>query len=396
MSYFLENTKGEIVRALNWTPESNEDLLHILQRHDNGRIEASSDLTYLEQQDVQYTLIKTFSKLNLDQKFFNAAGYGSVRLVENAKHVLPSVQLQEDDEKKFVTILKKTTVASVLLSSVIVGLSFVVSSPKTEEPRVVEIFERPKKEIVNLPNEPKKQLRQVVSPSSKKITPRIAKNQTLRKATKPVNNKISINQTGALSVLGSLSSGNQKGGLNLNKVKSSAGIGQGGTEGSGGMQTSIYSKGLVAAPLGTGQRAQGAGGYGTRGKGGGQAGYGKISIVGSAGSFFQPVETDALVEGGLDKNEIAAVIQRHLGEVRYCYEQGLQQKPNLAGRVSMKFIIGANGKVSIANVSSSNLGSPSVEGCIRDRLKTWLFPQPRGGVNVKVSYPFMLRRVSDS
>jgi len=39
----------------------------------------------------------------------------------------------------------------------------------------------------------------------------------------------------------------------------------GGTQGSGGIQQSLYAKGLVATPLAR-ARAQGAGGYGTREK----------------------------------------------------------------------------------------------------------------------------------
>jgi hypothetical protein len=184
--------------------------------------------------------------------------------------------------------------------------------------------------------------------------------------------------------------------LQLDLAQASAGIGRGGSQGSGGVQTSVYSKGLFAAPLGSGGKVNGAGGYGTKGKGGGRAGYGQVSLIGAGNSFFQPVESEAWVEGGLDRNEIAAVINRHLSEVRYCYEQGLQTKPGLSGRLSMKFMIGPRGAVTVAQVQNSSLGHVPVENCIRDRLKTWNFPQPQGGVTVKVSYPFILRRVSDS
>src|SRR5690606_40452767 len=120
------------------------------------------------------------------------------------------------------------------------------------------------------------------------------------------------------------------------------------------------------------------------------AGYGQLSLVGSSGSFFQPVKSEALVEGGLTRNEIAAVIERHIGEIRYCYEQGLQTNPKMGGRVSMKFFIAANGYVSSANITNTSLHSKLVENCITTRLKTWKFPNPRGGVIVKVNYPFVL------
>jgi TonB family protein len=185
-----------------------------------------------------------------------------------------------------------------------------------------------------------------------------------------------------------------QGGIALDVAKSSRGPGLGGTQGSGGVQTSIYSKGLVANPLGAGGRANGAGGYGTKGKGGGQAGYGSLSLVGSSNAYFQPVEREAFVEGGLDRDQISEVIQRHIGEVRYCYEQGLQGQPGLSGRVAVKFIINGNGVVSLAGISRSSLRSDQIETCIVQRLKSWKFPEPRGGVNVKVTYPFLLKRTS--
>lgn len=203
-------------------------------------------------------------------------------------------------------------------------------------------------------------------------------------------------QSGVLGVLGSLKTSRQQGGLKLSNADTSSGIGRGGSAGSGGVQTSTYSKGMFSSPLGTGGKVNGAGGYGTKGKGGGQAGYGQVSLVGAGGSYFQAVESEAWVEGGLDRNEIAAVINRHISEVRYCYEKGLQSKPSLSGRLSMKFYIGPKGSVTLAQVANSSLGHAAVENCIQNRLKTWQFPQPQGGVTVKVSYPFVLRRVSDT
>jgi hypothetical protein len=179
-------------------------------------------------------------------------------------------------------------------------------------------------------------------------------------------------------------------------MKTSHGVGLGGTQGSGGVQTTLYGQGLIASPLGPQARANGAGGYGTHGKGGGEAGYGKMSLVGSSSGFFQPIENEESVEGGLDRDEIAAVIQRHLGQIRFCYEEGLQVKPNLNGRVAIRFFINPQGYVSTANISSTSMHSNQVEGCIVGKLKTWKFPEPRGGVIVKVTYPFVLRRVSQS
>ncbi|HVK61699.1 MAG TPA: AgmX/PglI C-terminal domain-containing protein, partial [Bdellovibrionales bacterium] len=161
------------------------------------------------------------------------------------------------------------------------------------------------------------------------------------------------------------------------------------------VQTTLYGKGLVAAPLGAGANVNGGGGYGTKGRGGGQAGYGKMSLIGSAGTSVLPLGHEALIEGGLDMSSIEDVILRNMAQVRYCYEQGLQVKPSLKGRVKVSFVIGARGRVRTAGVANTTLGSNQVESCIVSRLKTWKFPQPEGGFDVKVSYPFSLQRASN-
>jgi hypothetical protein len=144
--------------------------------------------------------------------------------------------------------------------------------------------------------------------------------------------------------------------------------------------------------LGAGGNVQGAGGYGTKGKGGGQSGYGKLSLTGSSGAMPIPLGQEASVAKGLDKDMIAAVIQKNLGQVRFCYEQGLQSDAKLSGRVAIDFTIGGNGLVKTAGVENTTLNSKMIEDCLVMRLKTWKFPLPEGGVDVKVSYPFVLRR----
>ena len=49
------------------------------------------------------------------------------------------------------------------------------------------------------------------------------------------------------------------------------------------------------------------------------------------------------VRGSLSKEVIRRIIHRHINEVRFCYEQELNQRPDLQGRVSIKFIISPTG-----------------------------------------------------
>ena len=125
----------------------------------------------------------------------------------------------------------------------------------------------------------------------------------------PVKKAELVKRSGALSALGSLRSGKQRGGLNLGAVNTTAGVGLGGTGGSGGVQTSLYGKGITSAPLGPGANIAGGGGYGTKGKGGGQAGYGSLSLVGSSGGTPVPLGAEAEVASGLDRSAIDEVIR---------------------------------------------------------------------------------------
>ena len=255
-------------------------------------------------------------------------------------------------------------------------------------------------------------------------------------------NEEHMNQIGALGALTgpTVKGGNGgHGGLNLQAVGNEKGSGAGGKgfggfgsnggggHGLGGLGTghgsglanAMYGKGLIAAPFGDGSPAPGSGGYGTRGRMGGGAqgaGYGSETVVGSwkgtgpkgngpagsgvgngdpNGSPFGSVDgddEDAIVTGGLDMEQIRMVINRNIGQIRYCYEQGLQKEPHLSGRVTVRFQIGGGGRVSLANVRNSSVHSAAVEGCIASKVHGWQFPKPQGGVSVAVTYPFLLNR----
>ena len=98
------------------------------------------------------------------------------------------------------------------------------------------------------------------------------------------------------------------------------------------------------------------------------------------------------VRGSLSKEVIRRIIHRHINEVRFCYEQELNQRPDLQGRVSIKFIISPTGAVQTAAKADSSLGNAKVEGCIVNAVRRWVFPSPEGGGIVVVTYPFVLEQ----
>jgi hypothetical protein len=101
-----------------------------------------------------------------------------------------------------------------------------------------------------------------------------------------------------------------------------------------------------------------------------------------------PVE----VRGSLSKEVIRRVIHRNLAQVRFCYEQGLAKRPDLAGRVSIQFMIAPSGAVQQAVVAHNALGSAETAECMALAVRRWNFPAPDGGGYVTVTYPFMFEQ----
>ena len=91
------------------------------------------------------------------------------------------------------------------------------------------------------------------------------------------------------------------------------------------------------------------------------------------------------VSGRLPPEVIQRIVRQNFGRFRLCYENGLRNNPNLAGRVSVSFTIGRDG--SVGSVSGGgDLPDAGVIGCVTKGFYGLSFPHPEGGV-VKVSYP---------
>ena len=105
------------------------------------------------------------------------------------------------------------------------------------------------------------------------------------------------------------------------------------------------------------------------------------------------MSAESEIDGGLDKAAVDAVVRRNKGQIQYCYERSLQSKPSLAGRVNLRWTIAASGRVSSIGVVSNSLADQNVVNCMMSKVRSWQFPKPVGGVNVKVTqYPFDLRK----
>ncbi len=369
----LYNKEGNVLRVYPWKkPET----LWVVFRKDTRRLEVMTSLDRLKKEKVPFETLARASGDHLLHQPLKVGNFGHLELVKRGE-ISPVIQSElisrSSGDRKFLFF----SVLFYLLVGFLLNNGFM----SDEVPEEVE-GER-KREIVRVVHK-------------KLEIPRSDSRRTLIVSLAGVSKKTdskadSLRRRGAfLAALGQLKKGHQRGGgLDMGNVQSTSGPGvEGHQEGGGGVQTSIYGEGLVAAPLGSGSRVKGGGGYGTKGKGGGKAGFGSLSMVGSTGVSMRPVSGEASVGGGLDHRLVADVVRRHLGQIRFCYEQGLQLNASLSGRVVVFWVIDANGRVRFAKTKDTSLNNKSVEDCLLRRLRTWKFPIPGNNREVKVSFPF--------
>ena len=136
---------------------------------------------------------------------------------------------------------------------------------------------------------------------------------------------------------------------------------------------------------------RGAGQIVTAGRyGGSGTGYGR-----EAGGMGRGRERDMLglgtpvVMGSLPADVIRRIINENKAQIRHCYEKELQKNQSLAGRIAVRWIIGATGSVTYVMIKESVMRNANVEACMMSRIKTWKFPMPAGGGQVEVNYPFV-------
>lgn len=400
----LENTLGQKVRTFAVGAES----FNLVYLKNSRRVEAFVQLDVLENENVDYTLLQRVDLSQFSADGVQLAGLGRLRLYPSSGvQDSPSYELADENENEN---LKAITQKSALTHLVAVFLLMLGSwlwnhyAAKKVEPPLVTITlpSVPQQKIVKESRPHVKVSKTKIKPTNKVYRPQVQK-KLLTKQYKVAKTALAkdVRRIGALAALGGLAKGHKGAeGLDMHSLKNirAAGVGAGGggigNMGRGGARGYMPGNGLIAGSAGEGARAQGAGGYGTRGSGGGRAGYGKISLVGGTSAVSLPMDDEATVEGGLDRDQIIAVINRNKGQIIYCYEKGLQAKPSIGGRVSVSFVIGPAGRITTANIAESSLGSNMVENCMLGKMKSWQFPQPVGRVNVDVLYPFELMRVS--
>lgn len=156
--------------------------------------------------------------------------------------------------------------------------------------------------------------------------------------------------------------------------------------------------GMMGAGMGGGGgSALGMGGLGSKGRGGWGSGYMRGALGGGAakgkhGSNMAKVDQGAIgIQGALDKGIIQKIIEKHLNQIRFCYQKELNKNPNLYGKITVKFTISGNGTVSQSSIATTTMRNNAVEDCVVRVMRNIIFPAPKNGGIVIVNYPFVFK-----
>jgi hypothetical protein len=121
-----------------------------------------------------------------------------------------------------------------------------------------------------------------------------------------------------------------------------------------------------------------------------QGGLGEKVKQGSfRGATIRLVKREVEIRGGLDPAVIRQIIEERLPEVRYCYETALLKETNLQGKIAASWTIQADGSVTGLTSESDEIKANVLHPCIKEQIKNWKFPSPKGGGVVHVKYPFL-------
>ena len=105
------------------------------------------------------------------------------------------------------------------------------------------------------------------------------------------------------------------------------------------------------------------------------------------------IETPEVGEG-LSQNRVHRVARCNRREIRDCYEERLLERPDVAGRIVVRFYVNHDGAVDMFLVEDRSLGDIELAECIANVINNWSFPEPDGG-RVMVNLPISLAPVQN-
>jgi hypothetical protein len=92
-----------------------------------------------------------------------------------------------------------------------------------------------------------------------------------------------------------------------------------------------------------------------------------------------------------NKDEARKVIKKGLFQLRTCYQHELQNNADAQGKIVVHIEIDEKGQVrnakSVRNTFSNTIRR-SIEDCVLESIRKWIFETSIGGKNASIVYPF--------
>ena len=372
----LKDKMGEVIRVFRCETEK----IFLVYRKNIGRLDFCSSPQFFEKDSI--ILVDEWSADKIKNQEIPLLG-GVLTACDQVEKIRSEIPRFHSNSKSFQIAFGWTAGAYLTL---ILGLYTFSYFKPVEEQTISQI-----QQVVKIIKAPAVIKPEKIVVGSNETFFRDAKKKPVKKTVKK-----SLKKMGALSVLGSLSKGKQRGGLSLGANKVSAGPGFRAiarNSGSGGVQSQLYSKGMIVSALGTGGNIRGGGGHGTKGteSGGGSAGYGELSLIGSGGTEDLSSSSVLSAQGGsFDFSIIEREIVKQAGTVRQCYDVALKTEPNIKGLFNIQFGINTSGKVSFSRVrADSPVQSQVINSCILGIINKIQFPIQLSA-NIVIDYSFDL------
>lgn len=98
---------------------------------------------------------------------------------------------------------------------------------------------------------------------------------------------------------------------------------------------------------------------------------------------------DPVVLGAIEDKKIHQVVKDHLDLFNQCYEDALARKPDLTGKVVVRFTINRDGSTREPELKSTTVNRTEFEACLVNAFLDLDFPQPQADGIAIVSYPFL-------
>ncbi|HVI01240.1 MAG TPA: AgmX/PglI C-terminal domain-containing protein [Enhygromyxa sp.] len=110
-------------------------------------------------------------------------------------------------------------------------------------------------------------------------------------------------------------------------------------------------------------------------------------------SIAEPEPTPATALLGfasIDREMIRRPIREHMWAIEECYAMALVYDPHVIGRLSVRFVIELDGRVSEIEVVDDTLRDPCVGRCVIAAGKQhWSWPPRQAGGQITIHYPFL-------